>query len=271
MSRPIRVLIVDDEPVAREGVRQLLQSEPDVEIVGDCSDGRAAVHALRTQQVDCCLLDVQMPGMDGFEVVRAIPDNELPVIVFLTAYDQYALKAFDAHALDYIVKPFSDERFRKAIARARTQVLQRRAGRLAVTTAQLTSLVETLAQHHRGPTSSAGHRRYLARIAVPSVGKVAYVRVEDIQWIGAADYYAEIHTSDRRRHLVRQTMQHLEDSLDPASFVRIHRSAIARIDQIVEIQSDGAERHLVILRDGTKLPLGKSRRGAVEEVLASSS
>jgi two-component system LytT family response regulator len=268
MTEPIRVLIVDDEPVAREGVRQLLQSEPEVEIIGECSDGRSALRVLRDERVDCCLLDVQMPGMDGFAVVRAIPEDRLPVIVFLTAYDQYALKAFDAHALDYIVKPFSDERFRKAVARARAQVLQRRAGRLAVTAAQLTSLVETLAQHQRGGAASTNRRRYLARIAVPSVGKIAYVRVEDIHWIGAADYYAEIHTGDRRRHLVRQTMQNLEESLDPASFVRVHRSAIVRIDQIAEIQSDGAERHIVILRDGTKLPLGKSRRIAVEEVLA---
>jgi two-component system LytT family response regulator len=264
MNEPIRVLIVDDEQIAREGERQLLQAEPDVEIVGECSDGHAALRALRGGRVEVCLLDIQMPGLDGFAVLQAIPEDQLPVVVFLTAYDQYALKAFDAHALDYVVKPFSDERFRKAMARARSQVQQRRLGALAITTAQLTSLVETLARN-RGP--QAERRRYLARIPVPSLGKIAYVRVEDVHWIGAADYYAEIHTHDRRRHLVRQTMQNLEEALDPSSFVRIHRSAIVRIDQIAEIQSDGAERHIVILRDGTKLPLGKSRRAAVEEVL----
>lgn len=268
-DEPMRVLIVDDEPLAREGVRQLLQSEPSVEIVGECSDGRAALRALRRERVDCCLLDIQMPGMDGFEVLRSIPEEQLPVVVFLTAYDQYALKAFDAHALDYVVKPFSDQRFRKAIARARVQVAQRRLGQLAVTAAQLTSLVDTLARHKRGAETAVPARRYLARVAVPSLGKIAYLRVEDIQWIGAADYYAEIHTSDGRKHLVRETMQHFEEGLDPSAFVRIHRSAIVRIEQIAEIRSEGVERHIVILRNGTKLALGKSRRAAVEALLSS--
>jgi len=267
MSETIRCLIVDDEPVAREGVRQLLHAEPDVEIVGECSDGQSALRALRSEAVDCCLLDIQMPGMSGLEVVRAIPEDRLPVVVFLTAYDQYALSAFDAHALDYVVKPFSDERFRKAIARARVQIAQRRRGQLAVTAAQLTSLVDTLARHRRGP-DAVPTRRYLARVAVPSLGKIAYVRVEDIQWIGAADYYAEIYTSDGRKHLVRETMQHFEEGLDPSAFVRIHRSAIVRIEQIAEIRSDGAERHVVMLRSGVRLPLGKSRRAAVEALLS---
>jgi two-component system LytT family response regulator len=266
-NAPMRVLIVDDEPLAREGVRQLLQSEPGVEIIGECSDGRAAVRALRREQVDCCLLDIQMPGMNGFEVLRSIPEERLPVVVFLTAYDQYALKAFDAHALDYVVKPFSDDRFRRAISRARVQVAQRRSGELAATAAQLSSLVDALARQKRG-ADAAPARRYLARVAVTSLGKIAYVRVDDIQWIGAADYYAEIHTSDGRKHLVRETMQHFEEGLDPSAFVRIHRSAIVRIDQIAEIRSDGAERHVVILRSGTRLPLGKSRRAAVEALLS---
>jgi two-component system LytT family response regulator len=225
------------------------------------------VRALRREHVDCCLLDIQMPEMDGFEVLRSIPEEQLPVVVFLTAYDQYALKAFDAHALDYVVKPFSDERFRKAISRARVQVAQRRSGQLAVTAAQLSSLVDALARNKRGAEPGPA-RRYLARIPVPSLGKIAYVRVEDIQWISAADYYAEIHTRDGRKHLVRETMQHFEEGLDPSVFVRIHRSAIVRIDQIAEIRSDGAERHIVVLRNGSKLPLGKSRRSAVEALLS---
>lgn len=265
MSRDaMRVLIVDDEPLAREGVRQLLESENDVEIAGECGDAHAALRVLRREHIDCCLLDVQMPGLSGLDVARTLPEDHRPVIVFLTAYDQYALKAFEAHALDYVVKPFSDERFRQAIARARAQVEQRRLGQLAVTTSQLALLVDTLARRRQDAGASG---RYVARIAVPSVGKVSYVRVEDIRWIGAADYYAELHTSDGRTHLVRETMQHFEERLDPRSFVRVHRSAIARIDQIAEIRSDGADRQLVLLRDGTRLPLGKARRAAVEGIL----
>ena len=266
----MRVLIVDDERLAREGVRTLLEAERDVEVAGECGDGRAAIEAIRAGAIDVVLLDIQMPGLDGFDVVRAFPDAQLPVVIFLTAFSQHALRAFDAHALDYLVKPFADDRFRTAIARARRQVQQRRLGKAGV---QLASIVAGLtgastsddAETAAPISPSAG--RSLARIPVRGVGKVTYVRVADIVWIGAADYYAELHTKDGRRHLVRETLQHLEERLDPLNFIRVHRSAIVHLDHVAEIRTDSAERQLVVLRDGTQLPLGKPRREALERAL----
>jgi two-component system LytT family response regulator len=250
----LRVLIVDDERIAREGVRSLLEDEKDVEIVGECGDGGAAVKAIQAANPDVVLLDIQMPVMDGFAVIRAIPENALPVIVFLTAYDQHAIKAFDAQALDYVVKPFSDARFRKAIARARTQVKQRRVGSAS------SKLVAAIAELE----PEAG-TRHLTRIPVRSVSKTTYVRVEDIQWIGAADYYAELHTADGRTHLVRETMQSLEGRLDPQQFMRVHRSAIVNLDAVVEVRTDGTDRYVAVLRGGAKVPLGRGRREEVEK------
>ena len=228
------------------------------------------MEAIRGGTIDVVLLDIQMPGMDGFDVVRAIPDDQLPVIVFLTAFNQHALRAFDAHALDYVVKPFADDRFRKALARARRQVQQRRVGQAG---AQLASLVAGLtAASVAGdpasvaPASPAGGRS-LARIPVRAVGRVTYVRVPDIVWIGAADYYAELHTKDGKIHLVRETLQHLEERLDPLKFIRVHRSTIVHLDHVAEIRTDSAERQIVVLRDGTQLPLGKARREALERAL----
>lgn len=246
MSTAMRVLIVDDEPLAREGARELLETEPDVEVVGECGDGESAIAALNRGGVDVVLLDIQLPGMDGFEVLRSVPEEKRPVVVFLTAFDQHALRAFDAQALDYVVKPFADERFRKAIARARAQLRQR----------------STLEGNGDVPAKS-----YLARIPVRSVGKVTWVRVPEIVWIGAADYYAELHTVDGAKHLVRETMQSLDERLDPARFTRIHRSAIVSLAHVREIRSDGADKQVVILRDGKRLPLGRHRKEALETAL----
>ncbi len=258
MTHAIRVLIVDDERLAREGVRALAEAEPDVIVTGECANGHAAVDALRGGGVDLMFLDVQMPGMDGFEVLRAIPEADLPVVVFLTAFDQHALKAFDANALDYVVKPFSDERFRLAVSRARRQVHQRRLGEAGAGIAELAALLK----------GHAPAGRWVDRIAVRSIGRVAYVRVADITWIGAADYYAELHTRDGKTHLVREAMQHVEERLDPARFIRVHRSAIVALDQVAELRTDSTDRKMVVLRDGTRVPLGKSRREELERKLS---
>jgi two-component system, LytTR family, response regulator len=265
MKEPIRVVIVDDEKLAREGVRGLLAAEPDMLVVGECGDGRTALETLRREKVDVVLLDIQMPEMTGFDVITELGEENLPVIIFLTAFDQHAIAAFDAHALDYIVKPFTDARFRKAVARARDQVHQRRLGRA---TTQLASLVASLQSNAQSDPMQARSTRYLARVPVRSVGRTAYLRVQDIVWIAAADYYAELHTTDGRTHLVRETLQSLESRLDPARFLRVHRSTIVSLDHVAEILTDQAERHFVVLRGGVRLPLGRSRREALEQALA---
>ena len=240
----IRTLIVDDEPIARAGVRALLSAEPDIAVIGECGDGRSAIAAIQRDAPDLVLLDIQMPRIDGFDVIDALEPDCRPLVIVLTAHGQHALRAFDAEALDYVVKPFADGRLRTAVARARARVEQRRVGAASA------------------PSISA---QYLARIPVRSLGKTIYVPVRDIDWIGASDYYAELHARGGRRHLIRETMQRLELRLDPALFCRIHRSAIVRIDCVAEVRRDQ-----VILRDGTKLTLGRHRRSALKAVLGGS-
>jgi two-component system LytT family response regulator len=255
-SDALRVLIVDDEPLAREGVRGLLEREGGVEVVGECADGQAALDALDASPVDVIFLDIEMPGMNGFDVAEQMTGERPPVVVFVTAHDDLALRAFEASALDYIVKPFTDARFSAAVTRARQRVQERRRG------AATESIADLVAQL-RGSTG-----RWADRIAVRSVGRVAYVRVKDIAWIGSADYYAELHTTDGKSHLVRESMQKLEGMLDPSRFARAHRTAIVSLDHVVEIRSDGTDRAYVILRGGVKLPLGKARRAEFESALA---
>lgn len=267
----LRVLIVDDERLAREGVRGLLEAERDVTIVGECADGHSAVEALMHTEVDIVFLDVQMPGMDGFQVLHALPPDALPVVVFVTAYDTHALRAFDANALDYVVKPFTDERFKTAMERARRQAHERRLGKASTELAQLVALLQGTRQapatgsivNHDAPRN-----RWIDRITVRSVGRVVYVRVTDVVWIGSADYYVQLHTADGKSHLVRESMQRIEERLDPARFARVHRTAIVNLDHVAEIRTDNTEHQFVVLRNGAKLPLGKSRREGLERALA---
>lgn len=272
MLSTLRVLVVDDERLAREGVRALLAAERDVTIVGECTDGHSAVEVLRRGEVDIVFLDVQMPGMDGFQVLQALSRDALPVVVFVTAYDTHAIRAFDANALDYVVKPFTDARFKTAMDRARRQAHERRLGKAGMELAQLAALLQgssSLAPANGTAESGETSRsRWIDRITVRSVGRVVYVRVIDIVWIGSADYYVQLHTADGKSHLVRESMQRIEERLDPARFARVHRTAIVNLDHVAEIRTDSAEHQFVVLRNGTKLPLGKARRDALERVLA---
>jgi two-component system LytT family response regulator len=227
-------------------------------VVGECADGAGAVECLSRGDVDVAFLDIQMPHLDGFDVLAAVPEDQHPVVIFVTAHDHFAIQAFEASAIDYVLKPFSDERIRLTLARARKQVEQRLAGDAR---AVLSDLLTQRASVGEG-------RRFPDRIVVRSVGKVSFVRVADIVWVGAADYYAELHTRDGKVHLVRETMQRMVMRLDPATFVRVPRTAIIRIDQVAELRSIGADRAMVVLRDGTRLPLSRSRREAIEARLA---
>ena len=267
-TAPIRTLVVDDEPLARAGVRGLLADDAEVALVGECANGREAVASIRAHAPDLVLLDVQMPEVDGFGVVREIGAAAMPVVVFVTAFDQYALRAFEARALDYLLKPFSDERFHEALARAKEQVRQRRLGALSTQLAALLGVADGApAAAVRAPAAlGAAAPEPVARLEVRLGGRRTFVAVADIDWIEASDYYVRLHTGGRS-HLLRETLQELSARLDPRRFVRVHRSAMVAVDRVAELRTDGAGRHELLLRDGTRLPVSRTRREQVEQAL----
>jgi two-component system, LytTR family, response regulator len=246
----VRVLIVDDEAVARRRVRRLLAGEPDVQIVGEAGDGRSAVAEIARTSPDLVLLDVQMPELDGFEVVENLPRDHLPAMIFVTAYDRYALQAFDVHAIDYLLKPFTPERFRTALDRARDRV-RRRDHDIGVE-----RLVEEL---------RAG-RRHLARLLVRSGRRIVVLDVDQIDWIQAADNYVSVRSAGRD-YLLRDALGNLERQLDPARFVRIHRSVIVNVNRIEALEPATHGDFDVRLRDGTRLTLSRTFRLRLEQVL----
>jgi two-component system LytT family response regulator len=253
----IRVVVVDDEPVARAGVQKLLRSDPDFEIVGEAGNGRDAVALIQRVEPDLVLLDIQMPELNGFDVLSAIGTQNAPVIVFITAYDQFALKAFDVAALDYLVKPFDDERFEQAFERARRLVELRDVGRVS---AQLLKLLQSVDQ---GTAAAAPGHAYLERIAVEMRGQVRVVPVSDIDYITASGQYAELHVGEKT-HVIRERMQTLEERLDPAKFFRIHRSAIVRLDRIDTLLRDAGGDYAVRLKGGAQLSVSRGRIEALE-------
>ena len=251
-GKPLRVLLVDDEALARQRLEDLLKHQENVEIVGTADNGEAAVTAIRMLEPDLVFLDVQMPGKTGLDVIRTIGPEDMPATVFVTAYDQYALKAFDLAAIDYLVKPFDDERFEQAFARARRLVELEEVDRLSE---QLRAVL-----HGGGATTAApvGKPDYLERIAVETRGQVRVVPVDDIEYITASGPYAELHAGGRA-HVIRERMQMLEERLDPAKFFRIHRSAIVRLDQIETLLRDPGGDYGVKLRSGVQLSVSRNR------------
>ena len=239
--------------MARERIHTLLRGEDDIEVIGECTDGQEAVAAIQAEQPDLVFLDVQMPEMDGFGVLGAVGAEQMPTFVFVTAFDQFALKAFDAHALDYLLKPFDRQRFRKALDRAREQVGQRHGGDLDERLRSLLTEIE--------PRPS-----YAERLAVRASGRIVFLRTDEVDWIDAQGNYARLHVPGRT-YLLRETMTALEAKLDPASFVRIHRSTIVNTDRIQALEPMFAGEYLVILRDGTKLPSSRTYRDKLHQVM----
>jgi len=250
---PVSVLIVDDEPLARDGVRLHLELESDFEVVGEAGSGEEAVALIEELSPDLVFLDVQMPGIDGFGVIETVGVEKMPVTIFVTAYDQFALKAFDTHALDYLLKPFDAERFRAAVGRAREQL---RARRLGDVEGQLAVLIGEL----------RGKREYLERVVVRSGGRILILRVDDIDWLEAASNYVRIHAGGRQ-YLLRETMSNLEARLDPARFVRIHRSTMVRLDRIRELEPLFQGDYVLILEDGTRLTSSRGYRDRLQAML----
>ena len=256
-TKTLHVVIADDELLARQRIEDLLAHDPSVDVVGTASNGPEAVAAIRKLAPDLVFLDVQMPGMTGFEVVAAIGADRMPVTIFVTAFDQFALKAFEVAAIDYLVKPFDDERFAQALTRARKTIELRQVERL---TKQLATLL------HESAAPEPPNHQYLDRIPVEQRGQMRVVPVSKIDYITASGPYAELHAGDKT-FAVRERMQTLEETLDPTVFFRLHRSAIVRLDRIdILLRASGGD-YAVRLKDGTELPLSRNRREELERVM----
>jgi two-component system LytT family response regulator len=249
----VRALIVDDEPLARRGVVHRLRRFKDVEIVGECGDGKSAVEKILAHSPDVVFLDIQMPGMDGFEVLRALPRETVPAVIFLTAYEQHVLRAFDVHALHYLLKPVDDARFAAAVSRARDLVD-------SALKADMTKRVMKMLDR-----ASDG---FVSRFAVQAGSRIQIVIAEDVEWIGAAGDYVELHV-DGRSFMLRETMASLEQSLDPAKFLRIHRSRFVRSKGILELQSIENREFTVKLSDGSEHRSSRTYADRIERWLSS--
>jgi len=234
MKQPLRTLIVDDEPLARSNLAVLLRLDPEIELVGECGSGREAVEVIRSKRPDLVFLDVQMPECDGFDLLELLGSELPPAVVFVTAYDQYALRAFEAGALDYLLKPFDNARFERALVRAKEKV-----------------------------SSAKGLPTKVDRLAIKSVGQVAFVKVSEIDWIEAADYYACLHVG-AKSHLLRRSLAELEQDLDPASFCRIHRSSMVNLERVRGLKLNPDGEYEVLLEDGSRHRLSRRYKKELE-------
>jgi two-component system, LytTR family, response regulator len=249
----IRTLIVDDEPLARQRLRKLLEADPDIDILGECGDGQQAVIDVEALRPDLIFLDVQMPVLDGFGVVQALAGTALPTVIFVTAHDRYALKAFEVHAVDYLLKPFDKVRFAAALAHAKAQVRQGNADSLSE---RLQQLLQTIDARQPAPE----------RMMIKAEGRIYFVRYADIAWIEAAGNYVRLHVG-KEKHLLRESLTALEKKLSPVRFVRIHRSIIVNLERIRELHPAFHGDYVVIMQDGTELPVSRSCREKLADSL----
>ena len=257
MAGKIKTLIVDDEPLARRNLRVLLERDPQIEIVEECRNGREAVKAINTLSPDLIFLDIQMPEMDGFDVLARVGPEHIQAIIFVTAFDQYALKAFDVHALDYLLKPFDDERFARALERAKSQMAAREINQLSE------RLLALLEERETERTGAKREERYLTRLMIKASSRMMLLKVDEIDFIEADGNYAKLHAG-RKTHLLREKMNDLEGRLDPAKFVRIHRSIIVNLERIKEMHPHFNGDYVVVLEDGRQLRLSRTRREQLE-------
>ncbi len=252
----LRVLVVDDEAPARSNIVALLAGDPQYRVVGEARNGAEAVDLIRELDPDVVLLDIQMPGLDGFAVIETVGTEAMPAVIFVTAYDDFAVRAFEASATDYLVKPFSEARLHESLARAARRIGEATASRA------LRALLD-----HTGTSPVPADA--LTRLAIRDGDATRFVKVDDIDWIEAADYYVEIHAGGAT-HLLRLSLSALEARLDPRRFVRIHRSTIVNLDRVRELTPWTSGGHAVLLHDGTKLILSRRRRGQLEAALGQS-
>lgn len=255
----IRTLIVDDEPIARRGIRAYLKDESDVEIIAECGNGHEAIAAIADLAPDLVFLDVQMPEVDGFGVVASIGPERMPAVIFVTAFDQYALRAFDVHALDYVLKPVDRERFRQAVEHARARI---RSPKPDDVSARLLALLRE-GQPDGAHTVKTPFAR---RLVVKQPEKVVFVDVAEVDWIEAAGNYVNVHVG-QREYLIRETMNHMEERLNPEEFLRIRRSVIVRVDRIKELQPQFNSEWVVLLKTGARLQSSRRYRKALDRLL----
>ncbi len=262
----IRTMVVEDEPVSRDRLLALLGEERDIEIIGACADGREAATAIASASPDLVFLDIQLPEVNGLDLARAFNPARRPAVVFVTAHDTYALPAFEIHALDYLLKPFSAQRFRSALTYAREHLAQRRATSLG------RHILDLLPDAHppaagRPPAPPAATASPVSdRLVIKSSGRIYFVKIADIDWCEAAGNYIRVHVG-AQAHLIRETMNRLESQLDPRLFVRVHRSTIVNVDRILELRSSFNGEHVVVLRSGTRLTMSRGYRDALQERL----
>lgn len=253
----IRALIVDDEPLARQRIRLLAQDAPGLDLIGECDNAADALAAIECDPPDLLFLDVQMPEMDGFQLLQKLPSERLPLVIFTTAYDKHAVRAFEAHALDYLLKPFQPERFKAAIARAQEHFTTKQAGSAA------RGLLDLLATRQDSPGVSA---QYLTRLTVKGNDKVVVVKTADIDSIESAGNYVSVNVG-KESHILRESLNALEKQLDPEQFLRISRSAIVNLDRVKELQPMFKGEHIAVLQNGKRLPMTRGLLREVEHAL----
>lgn len=242
----IRTIVADDENLARKKLRLLLSSESGVDVVAECSNGRQTVAAVQTHRPDLLLLDIQMPDLDGFEVIAQLSGGELPVIIFTTAYDQYAIRAFEAHALDYLLKPFNQDRLHRALERVKVELLKTHEHSVQ------TRILDLL-----GRTKSESQQ--LRRLVIRTAGRVVFLELDEVDWIEAAANYVKLHVG-KDSFLIREGIGHFSAKLDPDRFVRIHRSSIVNVRRIRELQPCDSGEYIAVLRDGKELSCSRGCR-----------
>jgi two-component system LytT family response regulator len=249
----IRVLVVDDEALARQRACQLLKADPEIEVIGQCADGQTAVETIQRDKPDLVLLDVQMPELDGFAVVEALGAESMPPVIFVTAHEKFALKAFDVHAIDYLLKPYDRERFETALRRAKEQLARSQSGDLQTRMNALLGVLKTQ------PNTAN-------RLVVKTEGRVLLLKNEDVDWVEAADNYVVLHIG-AETHMLRETMNSIEQRLPSEKFIRVNRSTIVNIDRIKELQPLFHGEYVIILKNGTKLTLSRGYREKLDLLL----
>ncbi len=266
-SESIRVLIVDDEPLARKRIRDLLAERDEFEIIGECSNGKNAIKEIEKNVADLVFLDIQMQDMDGFEVLEKLETDSLPTIIFATAYDKYALRAFEVHAVDYLLKPFDDERFEETLNHVHKQIKKDQIEGLSEKLASLLSDFNKSKDKKESEKANKNKTQtYQKRLVIKSTGKISFIEIEDIDWIGAEGSYVSLNINGKS-HLMRGTLKKLEEMLNPEQFLRIHRSTIINVSAVQELKPHFHGEYVVILKNGKRLKLSRSYRESAEQLL----